>query len=85
MPKEPDEIVYVYEPAEGLFVTGVPARDLTQADVDQLGAGRVAHAVSTGLYRKASKTEKEQAAKSAENVAEHIATEQPVATGEGAK
>jgi Pyruvate/2-oxoacid:ferredoxin oxidoreductase gamma subunit len=66
MAKDPDDVVYVHEPQEGAFLAGIPARDLTQADVDRLGAGRIANAVATGLYRKATKQEAEKAAKEAE-------------------
>jgi hypothetical protein len=48
----------------------VPARDLTQADVDRLGAARINHALATGLYRKASKAETEKAAKAEAKAAE---------------
>jgi hypothetical protein len=65
MPK-PDEVVYVYEPQEGLFITGMPQADLTQADVDRLGPAMIQEAVATRLYRKASKEEKEAARKVAE-------------------
>jgi len=52
---KPDDVRYVYTPQEGRFVIGIPARDLTQADVDRLGDARMAHAVATGLYAKAKK------------------------------
>lgn len=48
---KPDDAVYVHTPKEGLFVTGIPARDLTQRDVDRLGEARIAKAVATGLYK----------------------------------
>jgi hypothetical protein len=55
--KKPTDVVYVHHPQEGRFVVGVPARDLTQADVDRLGPIAVSEALATGLYRKATKTE----------------------------
>ena len=55
---KPDDIAFVYEPREGAFVSGVPQRDLTNGDVDALGA-IVHQAVATGLYRKAKGDEKE--------------------------
>lgn len=67
---KPDDVRYVHEPKPGLFVTGVPARDLTQADVDRLGAARVHAAVATGLYRKAKKAEQTEAAMDADKPAE---------------
>jgi hypothetical protein len=66
MAKDPNEVVYVHEPQEGAFLAGIPARDLTQADVDRLGAAGVHHAVASGLYRKATKQEADKAAKAAE-------------------
>lgn len=65
---KPEDVLYVHVPQEGRYVTGVPARDLTRADVDRLGAGRIANAVATGLYRTASKAEKDEAAKDAAHV-----------------
>lgn len=61
----PDDVLYIHEPQEGRFVTGIPARDLTRADVERIGAGRMHAAVATGLYRKASASEKQEAAKEA--------------------
>jgi len=52
---KPDDVVFVHTPQEGRFVAGIPARDLTQQDVDRLGEARIAHAVATGLYEKAKK------------------------------
>ena len=57
MAGKPDDIAYVYEPREGAFVVGVPQRDLTNADVEAIGAS-VHEAVATGLYRKAKGDEK---------------------------
>ena len=49
MAENPDDIAYTYVPQEGAFVTGIPQRDLTNADVAALGAS--AHqAAATGLY-----------------------------------
>jgi hypothetical protein len=62
----PDEIAFTYEPQEGLYVSGIPQRDLTAADVEFLGPGMVAGAVASGLYRKATKAEKADAAEEAE-------------------
>jgi hypothetical protein len=59
MPKKPDEVVYIYEPREGLHVVGLPQRDLKQADVDRAGPGPLRDALASGLYRKATKTESE--------------------------
>ena len=74
MPKKPEEIVYTHKPQEGRFVSGVPRRDLTQADADRLGPALVAEAVATGLYAKATKTEaakaEKQAAKDADEKAD---------------
>lgn len=70
MAKKPQEVVYLHEPKPGLYVTGIPARDLTQADVDRLGAARINHAVATGMYRKATKTETAKATKEAEKAAD---------------
>lgn len=61
--KKPEDVVYVHDPQPGRFVSGVPARDLTQADVDRLGVARITNAVATGLYRKATKKEVDQAEK----------------------
>ena len=61
-----DDVLYIHEPREGYFVVGVPARDLTRADVDRMPPRRLAEATATGLYRKATKTEKDEAAQAAE-------------------
>jgi hypothetical protein len=66
MPKKPDEVVYIYEPREGLHVVGLPQRDLKQADVDRAGPGPLRDALASGLYRKATKTESEEARKARE-------------------
>jgi hypothetical protein len=50
-------VLYIHEPQAGLFVVGVPARDLTRADVDRMPVRRLHEAVATGLYRKAKKSE----------------------------
>jgi hypothetical protein len=54
---KPDDIAYVYEPRPGEFVTGVPQRDLTHADVAALGPLAI-EAARTGIYRKAKADEK---------------------------
>jgi hypothetical protein len=76
----PDDVTHVYEPQEGMFVTGLPQRDLTQADIDRLRPSLVAHGMATGLYRKASKQEREAAAKDAEKAEKAKAGE---AAGDG--
>ena len=45
------KIVYTYHPREGEFVTGVPARDLTQADVDRAGSDFMRIAEGSGMYQ----------------------------------
>lgn len=50
-----EEIRYTFVPREGSFIVGVPARDLTQEDVDRLGEARLANALASGLYTKAKK------------------------------
>lgn len=72
MPK-PDEVVYVYEPQEGMFLTGVPQADLTQADVDRLGPAMIQEAVATRLYRKATKGERAELAEQVEKAEATIA------------
>lgn len=52
---KPDDVMYVHTPKPGHFVAGIPARDLTQADVHRLGEARIHAAVATGIYKKASK------------------------------
>ncbi len=52
---KPDDVRYVHTPQDGRFVAGIPARDLTQTDVDRLGMARINNAVVTGLYEKAEK------------------------------
>mgnify|MGYP006921328715 CR=1 FL=1 len=52
---KPTDVVYVHVPQEGRFVIGIPARDLTQQDVDRLGETRIHAAVATGLYEPAKK------------------------------
>ncbi len=59
---KPNDVMYVHTPKPGHFVAGIPARDLTQADVDRLGEARIHAAVATGLYTKASKQEQAHAA-----------------------
>jgi Pyruvate/2-oxoacid:ferredoxin oxidoreductase gamma subunit len=63
---KPDDVLYIHEPQAGLFVVGVPARDLTRADVDRMSPRRLNEALATGLYRKASRDEKTEAEKEAE-------------------
>lgn len=53
------KIVYTYHPREGEFVTGVPARDLTQADVDRAGSDFMRIAEGSGMYRPAKETAKD--------------------------
>jgi hypothetical protein len=60
---KPEDVLYVHEPRSGEYVVGVPARDLTRADVDRMPPRRLHEAVATGLYRKASRDEKAEAAK----------------------
>lgn len=38
------------DPGDGRFVTGVPQRDLTAADLGRIDAGTLRRAVATGLY-----------------------------------
>ncbi len=76
MANNPDEIVYVHEPAEGMFISGLPARDLTQEDIDRLRPAMVAHGVASGMYRKASKQEKTEAAKQADHAEAEAETRQ---------
>lgn len=64
------EVVFKYKPREGLFVTGVPQRDLTQADVDTAGATLMATAVGTGLYIPAKPKPETKAEKAAREKAE---------------
>jgi hypothetical protein len=54
---KPEDVLYIHEPQAGLFVVGVPARDLTRADVDRMPPRRLNEALATGLYRKAKKSE----------------------------
>lgn len=54
---KPDDVLYIHEPREGFFVTGVPARDLTREDVERMPVRRLREAVATGLYRKATAAE----------------------------
>ena len=75
MAKKPGEVAYVHVPKEGYFVSGVPQRDLTQADVDRLGPAVITEAVATGLYRMATKTETADAAKEAEKAEAKAAKE----------
>ncbi len=70
------KIVYTYHPREGEFVTGVPARDLTQADVDRAGSDFMRIAEGSGIYRPVKETaaqrtarEKREAAIEAERLA----------------
>jgi hypothetical protein len=74
MPK-PDEVVYVYEPQEGLYLAGMPQADLTQADVDRLGPAMINEAVATRLYRKSTKEERDAARKAAEQEEAAVAKE----------
>lgn len=57
MAKDPKDVVYTHVPKADHFVSGVPQRDLTQADVDRLGPVAISEALATGLYRKATKAE----------------------------
>lgn len=66
MPKDPEDVIYTYEEQEGAYLAGLPQRDLTQADVDWAGPALINEALGTGLYRKATRDEREQAAKDAE-------------------
>jgi hypothetical protein len=66
MPKKPDEIVYIHEPREGAFIQGLPQRDLTQADVDRASSLALRDGLASGLYRKATKTETDEARKQRE-------------------
>lgn len=66
---KPDDVLYTHTPRDGEYVVGVPARDLTRADVDRMPGRRLQEALATGLYRKASKDEKAKAAEAAANAA----------------
>jgi hypothetical protein len=65
----PEDVLYIHEPKEGLYVVGVPARDLTREDVERIPPRRIAEAVATGIYRKATRDEKAEAAEAAEKEA----------------
>lgn len=56
---KPDDVLYTHEPREGLYVVGVPARDLTRADAERMSPRRLQEALATGLYRKAEREETE--------------------------
>ena len=78
----PDDVLYIHEPQEGRYVVGVPARDLTRADVDRMPPRRIAEAVATGIYRKASRDEKAEAAEKAEKEAAKAAKAEAKAADE---
>jgi hypothetical protein len=65
----PEDVLYVHEPQEGYFVVGVPASDLTREDVERMPVRRLQEALATGLYRKATRDEKAEAAEAAEKEA----------------
>jgi hypothetical protein len=65
----PEDVLYIHEPKEGLYVVGVPARDLTREDVERIPPRRIAEAVATGINRKATRDEKAEAAEAAEKEA----------------
>ena len=43
------KVIYEYIATDGAFYHGIPARDLTQADVDRIGEDAIE---ATGLYKK---------------------------------
>jgi hypothetical protein len=73
---KPEDVLYIHEPQAGLFVVGVPARDLTRADVGRMPPRRLNEALATGLYRKASRDEKAELAEQAEKEAAKAAKDQ---------
>jgi hypothetical protein len=66
----PDDVLYIHDPQEGYFVVGVPARDLTRADVERMPVRRLQEALATGIYRKATRDEKADAAERTEKEAD---------------
>ena len=65
MAKATDEVIYTHKPKPGLYLSGIPARDLTARDVARLGAARINNALASGLYQKATKAASPPAEKTA--------------------
>lgn len=54
-----EPVLYRYKPREGEFITGIPKRDLTAADVAVVPTWDLRNGVESGLYQPVAETEPE--------------------------
>lgn len=77
-----EPILYRYKPREGEFITGLPKRDLTAADVACVAPWDLRNGVASGLYEPVAETEPETPEVESDPPADSTEETEPVAETE---